>query len=332
MRKGNVMINDMSNAMKILFGLLATGSWLLASVDGTVVNATTGKPQASVIVILVQPTAQGPQTLATVKSDAEGKFKIDKEVPPGPEMLQAIYQGVLYTQMMPPGSPSTGVHVKVYNATAKAGVSKVSQHMILIEPGANSLEVSETFLMENETTTTFQDPVNGSVQFYLPEAAGGKVSVKINSPGSVSIERPAEKTKEKDVYKIAYPVKPGESRFDVSYSLPPTETFASKILHGDGVTRLVTPSTVTLEGDGVEALGQEPQTKAHIYNAGGAAYSVKITGMGSLRNQEAPAADEDTPQIEEKAARVYSRMYWVLAMAFAILGLGGVLLYRRSAA
>jgi len=320
--------------MRILFWLLATGSWLLASIDGTVVNATTGKPQAAVIVILVQPTAQGPQTVATVKSDAQGQFKIDKEIPPGPELLQAIYQGVLYTLVLPPGSPTTGVHLKVYDATAKAGVAKVSQHMILIEPNTTTLEVSETFLLENETTTTFQDPVNGSIQFYLPEAAGGKVSVTINSPGSVPIQRPAEKTKEKDIYKIAYPVRPGESRFDVSYSLPATETFASKILHGEGVTRLVTPSTVTLSGDGVESLGQEPQTKAHIYNAGGAEYSVKIAGVGSLRNPEAAAPDEDTgePQIEEKAARVYSRMYWVMGMAFAILGLGGVLLYRKSAA
>ncbi len=47
--------------------------------------------------------------------------------------------------------------------------------MILIEPSANSLDVSETFLIENESTTTFQDPVKGSIQFYLPEAAGGKV-------------------------------------------------------------------------------------------------------------------------------------------------------------
>ncbi|MGA3190107.1 MAG: carboxypeptidase-like regulatory domain-containing protein [Bryobacteraceae bacterium] len=320
--------------MRILFWLLATGSWLLASIDGTVVNATTGKPQAAVIVILVQPTAQGPQTVATVKSDAQGQFKIDKEIPPGPELLQAIYQGVLYTLVLPPGSPTTGVHLKVYDATAKAGVAKVSQHMILIEPNTTTLEVSETFLLENETTTTFQDPVNGSIQFYLPEAAGGKVSVTINSPGSVPIQRPAEKTKEKDIYKIAYPVRPGESRFDVSYSLPATETFASKILHGEGVTRLVTPSTVTLSGDGVESLGQEPQTKAHIYNAGGAEYSVEIAGVGSLRNPEAAAPDEDTgePQIEEKAARVYSRMYWVMGMAFAILGLGGVLLYRKSAA
>jgi hypothetical protein len=321
--------------MKLAFWLLATGSLLLASVDGTVMNATTGKSQASVIVTLVQPGAQGMQTLATVKSDAEGKFKIDKDIPPGPALLQAIYQGVLYTLVLAPGGPTTGVQVKIYDTTAKAGVAKVSQHIVLIEPTAKSLDISETFMIENESATTYQDPAKGSVQFYLPEAADGKVSVTIKSPGSMPIQRSAEKTNEKNVYKITYPVKPGENRFDVSYSLPPTESFESKILHGAGTTFILTPSTVTLDGEGIEARGQEPQTKAHIYNAAGAAYSVKITGTGTLRDQEAsPSADEDqgTPQIEEKAARVYSRMYWVLALAFSILGLGGVLLYRRSAA
>jgi hypothetical protein len=319
--------------MKLLFCLLATACCLLGSVDGTVTNATTGKSQAAVTVTLVQPGAQGMQTLASAKSDAEGKFKIDKDVPPGPALLQVTYQAVLYTLILPPGGPTTGVHVKIYDTTAKSGVAKVSQHMILIEPNAKSLEISETFLIENETATTFLDPVNGSIQFYLPEAAGGKVGVTINAPGGMPIQRSAEKTKEQDVYKIQYPVKPGESRFDVSYSLPPTEKFTSKILHGEGVTRLVTPSTVTLQG--VQSLGQEPQTHAHIYDAGDAGYTVQITGTGSLRNAEAAPADEEDagqPQIEEKGARVYTRMYWVLALAFAILGLGGVLLYRRSAA
>jgi hypothetical protein len=322
--------------MRILFCLLATGSWLLASVDGTVVNATTGKPQAAVAVTLVQPGSQGMQTIATAKSDADGKFVIDKDFPPGMALVQATYQGVLYTLVLPPGGPTAGLHVKVYDTTTKPGVAKISQHMILIEPSAASLDISETFLIENESTTTFQDPAKGSVQFYLPEAAGGKVNVNILSPGGMPIKRAAEKTQEPNVYKIAYPVKPGENRFDVSYSLPPTATFTSKILHGEGITRLVTPASVTLEGEGVESLGQEPQTQAHIYNAGDAAFTVNISGTGSLRSPEAAApADEDSGSnqpIEEKAARVYSRMYWVLGLAFAILGLGGVLLYRKSAA
>lgn len=319
--------------MKLACWLLAAAPGLFAAVDGTVMNATTGKPQPSVLVTLVQPGPQGMDTLGTVKSDAQGNFKVDKESPGGPLLLQAVYQGVLYTQVLPPGTPTTGVHLKIYDATNKPGVAKVSQHMILIEPSATSLDISETFLVENESTMTFQDAAKGSVQFYLPDAAGGKAKVAINSPGGMPIEREAQKTSVKNVYKVDYPAKPGESRFDISYSLPPTDTFTSKIMHAEGVTRLVTPSSVTIEGDGVEVLGQEPTTKANIYNAASAGYSVKITGIGSLRNQAAAAPDEDTgaPEIEEKPARIYTRMEWVLGLAFGVLGLGGVLLYRRSA-
>jgi hypothetical protein len=312
--------------MRVIFWLLAMTSALFGAVDGTVVNATSGKPQAAVIVSLLQPGAQGMQTLASVK--------IDKEIPPGPAILQALYQGATYNLILPPGGPTSGVHVKVYDSTTKEGIAKVSQHMVLIEPSATSVDLSETFLIENESTTTFQDPAKGSVQFYLPDAAEGNVKVTINAPGGMPIVRPAEKTAQKNVYKISYPVKPGESRFDVSYSLPATETFTGKILHGEGITRLVTPATVTLTGDGIESLGQEPRTKAHIYNAGSVDYTVTISGTGSLRGPEAEAPAEDTgePQLEEQNARVYSRMYWVLVLAFVILGLGGVLLYRRGAA
>jgi len=326
MRKGDAR-------MKILL-LLVSGLVAVAAVDGTVVNATTGKPQASVIVSLLQPGSQGMQTLGSVKSDAEGKFTINKDVPPGPAILQAIYQGATYNLVLAPGGPTSGLHLKIYDSTSKPGIAKVSQHMILIEPSLSALEISETFLIENETTSTFQDPVKGSIEFYLPDAANEKVNVTINSPGGMPIQRPAEKTKDKNVYKIAYPVKPGESRFDVTYSLPPSETFSSEILHAEGVTRLVTPSAVSLSGDGIDSLGQEPQTKANIYNAGGTKYTVNIVGIGSLRNPEASADDDsgENPQLEEKAARVYSRMGAVLVLVFAILALGGVLLYRKRPA
>jgi hypothetical protein len=321
--------------MKIAFWLLATGSVLMAGVDGTVVNGTTGKVQGGVVVSLIQPGAQGMQTLGSAKSDAEGKFKFDLNTT-GPALLQGIYQGASYNVVLTPGAPTTGVAVKVYDSTAKAGVAKVSQHMILVEPSAAALDISETILLNNESTTTFQDPAKGALQFYLPPAAADKVRVIIKAPDGMPIERSAEKTGVKNVYKINYPVKPGETRFDVSYSLPPTETFSGKIMHGEGLTRFVTPSTVTLEGAGIETLGQEPQTKAHIYNAGSAEYGVKITGVGSLRGPAAaPAADEDTGEsndLKEQPARIYTRMEWVLGFALAILSLGGVLLYRRGTA
>ena len=84
----------------------------MGAVDGVVNNGTTGKPQPSVLITLVQPGQGGMQTIATVKSDSEGKFKIDKEYPPGPLLLQAVYGGVVYTQPLPPGTPTTGVALR----------------------------------------------------------------------------------------------------------------------------------------------------------------------------------------------------------------------------
>jgi hypothetical protein len=134
------------------------------------------------------------------------------------------------------------------------------------------------------------------------------------------------------VYKVNYPVRPGETRFDISYSVPASDQFAGKILHARGATRLVTPSSVTLSGDGIESLGQEPQTQAHIYNVAGSTYEVKIEGIGSLRSPEATPQEEDSgaPQIEQAPARVYTRLWEVLGLAFVILGLGGALLYRKG--
>src|SRR5579871_51737 len=249
------------DCMKIALALLICVSAALAAVDGTVFNATTGKPQAGVTVNLVQPGAGGMQQLATIKSDAEGKFNIDKSFPPGPALIQADYQGATYTLILPPGGPTNGVRVNIYNATTDPAAAKVDQRMLVIEPSAAALNVTETLLLKNETNTTFQDAAKGSAQVYLPGPSEGKARVTINPPEGMPLQRPAEKTAQANVYKINYPVRPGETRIDVTYSLPPSDTFSSELIHPGETTRIVTPPTVTLEGAGIESLGQEPQTQ-----------------------------------------------------------------------
>jgi len=322
--------------MRHAFWFMMASSCLLAAVDGTVTNATTGKPQPGVIIMLVQPGQNGMQTLGNAKSGAEGKFKIDKEYPPGPALLQALYSGATYNTMLTPGSPTTGVAIKVFDSTTKPDVGRAAQHMILIEPSANGVQVSETFLFDNKTQLTFSDPARGSAQFYLPKNAQGKAQVTINSPGGMPIPREAEKTSQANVYKIGYPVKPGETRFDVSYTLPAGDTFDGKTLDASAPTFLVTPPSVKLAGDGIDDLGEEPQTHAHTYRARTASFQVKIEGTGSLRNSEnaaaAPEEDNGSPKIEVASARVYDKMAWVLGLTLVILALGGVMLFRKGMA
>ena len=305
-----------------------------AAVDGVVINATAGKPAANTIVSLVQPGQGGMQTLASVKTDAQGNFKFDKQ-PQGPMLVQALYAGVMYNKVLMPGAPSSGLEVDVFDSSDKPGTAKVSQHFIVLQPGATEMTVSEGVLYQNDAKTTYNDASNGTFHFYLPPEAKGQVSVTINAPGGMPIQRPAEKTKQPDVYKVSYPIKPGETRFDVTYVVPKADpmVFSGKILHTEGSSALVIPTGVTVEGDDIELAGQEPKTQASIYRIKGASYKVEVEGTGSLQQPEAGSQDEDNgaPGIQEVKPRIYDRLYWILGMAFAILGLGSFLLYRNAA-
>jgi len=198
------------------------------------------------------------------------------------------------------------------------------------------LNVSEGILYQGDPKHTYSDPVNGSFRFYLPPEAKGQVSVTINTSGGMPIQRPAEKTKQPNIYKIDYPIKPGETRFDLNYLLPAASpmVYSTKILQSEGASDLVVPSGVKVTGDDVELAGTEPKTQASIYRIKNASFKVEVQGTGSLQSAEAASQGDDSgqPQIQEVKPRIYERLYWILGMAFAILALGSILLYRSTPA
>ncbi len=307
-----------------------------ASVDGVVLNGTTGKPQPNVIVSLLQPGQAGMQTLGSTKTDAEGKFRIEKETQ-GPQLVQAFYAGVQYNKMVFPGAPASGVQVDVFDSSNKSGIAKVSQHFIVLQPSATELNVAEGILYQDDSKTSYNDPVNGTCRFYLPPEAKGQVTVTVNAPGGMPIKRPAEPTKEPNVYKVNYPLKPGETRFDLNYTVPITNppVFSTKILHPEGSSDLVVPSGVTLKGDDIELAGQEPKTQASVYRIKNASFKVEIEGTGSLQQPGASSSaegqdDSGQPTIQEVKPRIYDRLYLILGISFVILGLGSALLYRST--
>jgi len=315
---------------------LGVGLPLFGGVDGTVVNQTTGRPQADVILMLMQPGESGMQQLGTAKTDAQGNFHFDKS-PEGPKLLQAIYSGVLYTKMIPPGQPSTGVQVPVYNATKNTKLDHPSQRLLVLQPTGTELDVTETLIFDNQSNTTFNNPQTGSAEVWIPGPAQDNVSVRITPPGGMPIDRTASATRTPHIYKIDYPVNPGETRFDVNYVLPNATplTYSGRVLDNSVPLRLVTPSAVSLQGAGIASLGREPTTQAQIYEVKSPTFTATIQGTGTLGAGQADssnsAEDNGEPQIEEAAPRVYDRMYWVLGLAFGILALGSVLLWRRDA-
>ncbi len=205
--------------MRLALCLIAATN-LFAAIDGTVLNQTTGKPQAGVSVTLLKPGQAGMQNLGNTTSDASGKFVFEHDQPGGgPQLLQANYNGVNYNKLLTPNIPTSGVELDIYEATKSPAVARIAQHMLVLEPSTSEFAVNETVLIQNDSKTTYSDEQLGGFRFYLPPAANGQVKISAQGPGGMPLPRPAEKTEEKDVFKINYPIKPGETQFEITYVL-----------------------------------------------------------------------------------------------------------------
>lgn len=330
----------MRRALRAVAFLLLSSAYALASIDGTVINGTTGKPQAGVSITLVKPGQQGMQTLGTTVSDASGRFTFEKDQPGGgPQLLQASYKSVNYNKLMTPNIPTSNVELDVYEATNSPAAAKIAQQMILIEPNSSRVNVSQTVIVQNDTKTTYNNEELGGLRFFLPPAANGQVRINAQGPQGMPLPRPAEKTKEDDVFKVNFAIKPGETEFEVNYVLPIGSpfTFKDRVVGVKGMPagplRLIAPPGVTLAGTDIQSVGTEPKTQAAIYNVTAPAnFSVDVTGTGSLHSEDDTSSqqDSDAPQVTEGKPRIYTHLNWLVALAFSILGVGLVALYRSS--
>ncbi|MFL6351833.1 MAG: carboxypeptidase-like regulatory domain-containing protein [Bryobacteraceae bacterium] len=322
--------------------LCATASCVFASIDGSVVNRTTGKPQPGVSITLVKPGTQGMRTLGTAVSDPSGRFRFESDQPGGgPQLLQASYKGVNYNKLITPNVPTSGLELDVYEATTSPSVARIAQRMLLLEPSMSRINVNETVILQNSGNTTFDNDALGAIRFYLPPAANGQVRVSARGPQGMPLPRPAEKTEQNDIFKVQFPVKPGETEFQITYVLPVGSpfTFEGRVVNMKampaGPLRLIAPSGVTLAGTDIQQVGTEPTTQASIYNVVSPNnFKVNITGTGSLHNTGEPgsADNSDSPQVTEGRPQIYNHLTLLTVLVFAILGVGLIMLFRTSPA
>jgi hypothetical protein len=159
------------------FVLLALPAF--GAVTGTVINQSTGKPQAGATVGFNKLGGNGIELIDQAKSDANGNFSINQTPTGGmPYLLRTVYDGVSYNHMLPPGTPTTGITVDVYHASKQQGDAKITKHMILFEPAGGQMTVNETYILENGGKVAWNDSDQGTLKFFLPEGAGGKAQVQ----------------------------------------------------------------------------------------------------------------------------------------------------------
>jgi hypothetical protein len=201
------------------------------------------------------------------------------------------------------------------------------------------INVDETIIVQNDTKTTFNNDALGAIRFYLPPAANGQVRISARGPQGMPLPRPAEKAEENDVFKVHFPVKPGETEFQVTYVLPAGSPFhfQGRVVNIKGMAagplRLVAPPGVTLAGTDIQQVGTEPTTQASIYNVMSSSnFTVDITGTGALHNAADSGSGDtsDSPPVSEGRPQIYTHLILLMVLTFSILAVGLLMLFRSS--
>jgi hypothetical protein len=314
--------------MKFLI-LLAAALPAFAQISGTVINQSTSKPQAGATVgIYTMGNKNGLELVEQAKSDAQGKFSVSKNLE-GMLLIRTAFGGITYNHRIAPTDPRTGIGLEVYDVSKQPGAAKAEKHMILFEPTGDQVAVTETYLFKNDGKTAWYDPDAGTLKIWAP----AKPTVQGTAPGGAPIGAAVIKTAQPDVWAVDFAVKPGDTRFDVSYTMPykEGETIAGKVASKDDNTYLIVPNGIEMKAEGVNDLGTEPRTQAHIWGLPGTTYKIALTGTLAPAPEAAPEGASDAgPKIEAIMPRLYKTAPYILLCSLGVLGLGFVLLYRAS--
>ena len=292
----------------------------LAQVRGTVTNGTTGAPAAGVALTL-STFSGGMRPVEEVQSGPDGSFAFTKQLPavssdqPFQGSIRAEFEGIGYTEVLRSDASRDDVRVTVYSARS-TDIPPPDMRVVWFQPEGERLRVHELYQLVNDSDSpvTYSSE-EGTLRFHLPSAAAGDVEVSGTGPAGMPLQSSALPAGEPGLYLVDFPLKPGENRISVSYSVPHQDggDFTLRSLYPGLRTRVAAPDGVEIGGEGLTPMAQDPATPALAYElASDGDATLSISGQ-ELRQQS---------DISVQPAPVASELSWLVGLATLILGVG----------
>ncbi len=276
--------------MKLLkiacLAVLLTGVASAQTLSGSLKNGTTGKASAGDEVILIK-LGQGMEEAARTKSDAKGGFSF-KLPDPGPHLIRAIHQGVTYHRMAPPGM--TTVELVVYDVFKKVEGVSVTADVMRFQAQGNELQGIRLFAVDNNSSPPHTQMGDDHFEFFLPENAQIDQAMAMTAGGQPINSSPVPE-KEKNCYGFVFPLRPGETQFQVVFHVPYNGelNIDPKPLYGAQHFVVMVPKTMQFAaaaGADFKSMKDPRQSDAIVQVASntqvGQPLAFKISGTGTL--------------------------------------------------
>ena len=280
---------------------LTLPAFAASTITGTVTNKTTNKPSAGDTVTLIR-LAQGMQEANHTTTDARGHYSIDV-ADDGIHLIRVTHDKANYFQPAQPGTNT--VDLDVYNAAAEVkGVAEEADVMrIQSDASGTGLQIVENLFVKNESTPPMTQFSNAPFDFWLPEGAviGGSAAL---APGGMPVQAAPVPLAEKNHYTFLFPIRPGETRFQISYHLPYTGkfTFAPRMSSPTDTIAIMLPKSMTFTPDAnspFNAVSDEVNAQTFVARnvSPGQPLGFTLSGSGQLpRDANSPDAGSNQGQ------------------------------------
>jgi hypothetical protein len=210
--------------------------------------------------------------------------------------VRVTHDKAAYFRPAPPGTQS--VEIDVYNAAAKVkGVSGEAEVLRLqTDPSGKALHVIENFFVKNDSNPPLTQFSDRPFEFYLPEGAVVEGSAAL-APGGMPVQATPTPLGDPNHYAFVFPIRPGETRFQITYRLPYSGSFkfSPRVAIPTDTIAIMMPKSMTFSpGPSAPYAAVTEETTAQTYVARSVAPSqaldFTVSGTGQMPRDAGAAA------------------------------------------
>ncbi|MGZ4861091.1 MAG: carboxypeptidase regulatory-like domain-containing protein, partial [Candidatus Angelobacter sp.] len=198
------------------FSLLASVGAFAAQITGTVTNATTNKPSSGDEVVLLS-LANGMDEVAKTTTDSQGRYTLNIPDDGAQHLVRVARQSVHYFKSAPPGT--TTADITVYDAATQLEGLVTDARVFHLQASGGSMDVHDLYILNNQSQPPRTKIGNQTFAVTLPDGAEmGEAS--LTGPSGMPLTVAAVPSGAKNRYAYDFPIRPGQTRFEVTYKLP----------------------------------------------------------------------------------------------------------------
>ncbi len=157
------------------------------------------------------------QEVATAKTDSQGHYTLNVPDEGGQHLVRVARQSVHYFKAAPPGT--TTVDVTVYDAATQVEGLITDARVFHLQASGGSMDVQESYILNNQSQPPRTKIGNQTFAVTLPDGAQmGEAS--LTGPSGMPLTVAAVPSGAKNRYAYDFAIKPGQTRFEVTYKVP----------------------------------------------------------------------------------------------------------------